>query len=40
MVEKKLKFSVDEKKKLTESEPAMIPISRQCELLGLSRVSY
>jgi putative transposase len=39
-LKKNLKFPVKEKKRLIEPEHAMIPISRQCELLGLSRASY
>jgi putative transposase len=39
-LKKNLNFSVDEKKRLIEPEHAMLSISRQCELLGLSRASY
>ena len=39
-LKKNLRLSVDEKKRLIEPEHVMLSISRQCELLGLSRASY
>jgi putative transposase len=39
-LKKNLNFSFGEKKRLIEPEHTMLSISRQCELLGLSRASY
>ncbi len=39
-LEKNLRSSTEEKRKLVETGYAMITVSRQCELLGLSRSAY
>ena len=40
MSEKKLVFSIEEKRLLVETSHPDIPIYRQCELMGLARSSY